>query len=58
MNKALFFMGGFVLIIVGMTMVLRDWPSVVIVFKGFSGPLLAVAGMVVLFAATLKNNNV
>ena len=54
MRNGMMFIVGFMLIIGGMTMVLREWPSVVIVFKGVIGAVVAVAGLVVLFAASLK----
>ncbi len=56
MNKMVLFLCGFVLMVAGIILVLRDWPSLVIVFKGVSGPLLAVAGMVMLFASSLNKN--
>ena len=45
---------GITLLLVGIVLVLREWPSVVTVFKGVAGGALAVAGLVVLFAATIK----
>ena len=57
MSKVVIFMLGFGLTAFGISLVLTQWASVVILFKGVAGPLLAVAGLVVLFAATLKNND-
>ncbi len=54
MKRSILFVLGFAVTIAGMTLVLRDWPSVVIVFKGVSGAALAVAGLVMLFAVGLK----
>jgi hypothetical protein len=53
-RKALAFIAGFALTILGITLVLQQWEAVVLVFKAFIGPLLAVAGIVILFASTLK----
>ena len=50
------FIFGFILLILGMALVINQWPAVVTVFVGVGGPLLAVAGLVVLFASTLKEN--
>jgi len=49
-------MTGFLLTILGITLVLQQWDAVVMVFKAFIGPVLAVAGLVVLFASTLKQS--
>jgi len=55
-RKATVFMTGFLLTILGITLVLQQWDAVVMVFKAFIGPVLAVAGLVVLFASTLKQS--
>jgi hypothetical protein len=47
------FIAGFILTILGITLVLQQWEAVVLVFKAFIGPILAVAGLVVLFASSL-----
>ncbi len=54
MNRAILFAGGFILVIFGMTLVLRNWDDVVIVFRGVLPAALAVAGLVAMFAASIK----
>ncbi len=54
MGKILLFIGGFIVVVLGMTLVLRNWNSVVIVFQGVLPAGLAVAGLVMMFAATIK----
>jgi len=56
-RKAVVFIAGFILTILGITLVLQQWQAVVLVFKAFIGPVLAVAGLVVLFASTLRQND-
>ena len=53
LRKAIIFLIGFFLTILGITLVLQQWEAVVLVFKAFIGPLLAVAGLVILFATSL-----
>ena len=55
--KTVIFIMGFALTILGITLVLQQWEAVVLVFKAFIGPVLAVAGLVILFSATLKNHD-
>ena len=57
MRKIVVFIIGFILTTLGITVVLQQWENVVLVFKAFIGPILAVAGLVVLFASTLKTND-
>jgi len=52
-RKAIIFIIGFILTTLGITIVLQQWESVVLVFKAFIGPLLAVSGLVILFASSL-----
>ena len=52
-RKGMIFFAGFVLTTLGITLVLQQWPAVVLVFKAFIGAILAVAGLVILFASTL-----
>jgi len=52
-RKAIIFIIGFVLTTLGITIVLQQWEAVVLVFKAFIGPLLAVSGLVILFASSL-----
>jgi hypothetical protein len=54
-KKVLFFVGGFVLVIAGVALTLRDWLFVQLVFRGVIGPVLAVAGMVVLALASMAS---
>jgi hypothetical protein len=56
-RKVTVFLTGFFLTILGITLVLQQWEAVVLVFKAFIGPVLAVAGLVVLFASTLNNHD-
>ena len=48
------FIAGFALTTLGITVVLQQWEAVVLVFKAFIGVILALAGLVILFSATLK----
>lgn len=52
-RKLVVFIAGFILTTLGITLVLQQWEAVVLVFKAFIGAILAVAGLVVLFASTL-----
>ncbi len=51
--KAMGFIAGFTLTILGITLVLQQWEAVVLVFKAFIGAFLAVIGLVILFASSL-----
>jgi sulfite exporter TauE/SafE len=53
-RKAIFFIVGFILTTLGITLVLQQWQAVVLVFKAFIGAFLAVIGLVILFASTLN----
>ena len=55
-RKVMVFIAGFILTTLGITLTLQQWESVVLVFKAFIGPILAVAGLVILFASTLQHN--
>jgi hypothetical protein len=52
-RKAIVFLVGFILTTLGITLVLQQWAAVVLVFKAVIGAILAVAGLVILFASTL-----
>ncbi len=52
-RKAIVFIAGFVLTTLGIVLVLQQWEAVVLVFKAFIGPILAIAGLVILFASSL-----
>ncbi len=47
-KKVLFFTLGFALVVIGITLTLRDWLFLVMLFRGVLGPVLAIAGLVVL----------
>ena len=53
-RKAVVFITGFALTALGATVILQQWEAVVLVFKAFIGVILALAGLVILFSATLK----
>jgi hypothetical protein len=57
LRKAVVFIIGFLLTTIGITLALQQWGAVVMVFKAFIGPVLAVAGLVVLFASTLADHD-
>lgn len=50
-------MVGLLMTTLGMTVVLQQWGAIVLVFKAFIGPILAVAGIVILFAASLNKDD-
>jgi hypothetical protein len=56
-RKGIVFTAGFVLTTLGITLTLQQWESVVMVFKAFIGPFLAVIGLVILFSSTLKHHD-
>ena len=56
-RKGIIFIVGFIVTTLGITLVLQQWEAVVLVFKAFIGPLLAVTGLVILFASTLKHHD-
>ncbi len=56
-RRAIIFTAGFILTTLGITLVLQQWEAVVLVFKAFIGAILAVTGLVILFASTLKNHD-
>jgi len=56
-RKGLVFIAGFMLTTLGITVTIQQWDAVVLVFKAFIGSILAVAGLVVLFASTLKKHD-
>ena len=50
MNKRFqLFIIGAVLLITGMTLILKNWSEVIIFFKGLIGLVLALTGMIILF---------
>ncbi len=52
-KKILLGLAGFALIILGVALSLHDWVSIVTVFRGLLGPIIAVGGLILL--ATLKH---
>jgi hypothetical protein len=57
MRKGIIFIAGFVVTTLGITLTLQQWDAIVLVFKAFIGPALAVIGLVILFASTLKSHD-
>jgi len=57
LRKIIFFIAGFLLTTLGITVVLQQWQAVVLVFKAFIGAFLAVTGLVIMFASTLKQHD-
>jgi len=56
-RKIVLFIAGFIFTALGVTIVLQQWPAVVLVFKAFIGIFLAVIGLVILFASGLKSHD-
>ena len=56
-RKVILFIAGFTLTSLGITLVFQQWEAVVLVFKAFIGVFLAVMGLVILFASTLKHHD-
>lgn len=56
-RKVSVFIIGFIVTTLGITLTLQQWESVVVAFKAFIGPILAVVGLVILFASTLKHHD-
>ena len=54
MKKPILFVAGFVLVILGMALLLRHWQAAVMVFEGVVPAAIAVFGLVLMFAASLK----
>jgi hypothetical protein len=50
-KKTVLFAVGFSVVIVGITLTIRDWTLLEMVFRGVIGPLLAVLGLVILTVA-------
>ena len=56
-SAIILFILGFIITTLGITLVLQQWQAVVLVFKAFIGALLAVTGLVILFASSLKKHD-
>ena len=54
MNKMFLFSLGFAVVVIGISLVLCNWDAAVIVFRGIVPSAVAVLGLVVMFAASLK----
>ena len=54
MRKYALFFGGFILVVAGMALVLGHWQALVTVFAGTVPAAIAVAGLVIMFAASIK----
>ena len=52
-RKVMTFIAGFGLTILGVALIYQQWEVVVVLFKGTIGALLAVGGLVILFASSL-----
>ena len=46
---------GIICLLIGITLVLREWANLIIVFKGVIGGTLAVAGLFMLFLVSGKS---
>ena len=56
MNKILIFLTGFVLVAAGMGMVLKNWVVLADMVKASAGVLIALTGVVMMFAASIKKS--
>jgi uncharacterized membrane protein YqgA involved in biofilm formation len=56
-RKVMMFVIGFVLTVLGVTVVLQQWENVVLVFKAVIGGLIAVIGLVIMFALSFKRHD-
>ena len=54
MNKIMGFASGFVLVIAGTAITFSQWENLAILIRAFAGPVIAVAGLVVLFVFSSK----
>ena len=54
MKKPGMFVIGFLLVIAGLVLVFRNWAVLVAMFKGAAGVLIALIGVVIMFAASPK----
>ena len=54
MNKGLIFIIGFLLIVLGLGMVLRNWAVLAAMVKASAGVLIALIGIVMMFAASSR----
>ena len=54
MGKILLFAMGFVTVVLGMALLLRNWEAALTVFRGVMPAAMAVAGLVMMFAASIR----
>ena len=54
MKRPLLFILGIVFLIIGITLILAWWPQVVGLFKGFTGIVLAIAGLFMMYSVKIK----
>ncbi len=52
--KALVFLAGFLLVILGLTIVIKNWVILAAVVKAFAGVIIALIGMVLMFSCGLR----
>jgi uncharacterized membrane protein YqgA involved in biofilm formation len=57
LSRTITFVIGFAVTILGITLVFQQWENLVLVFKAVIGPGLAVIGLVILFASSLKHHD-
>ena len=54
MNKILKFFIGFALLVLGLSMVIKNWDILAIMVKASGGIIIALIGLVIMFAAGLR----
>ena len=54
MKRPLLFIFGVLFLVIGITLILAWWPHVVNFVKGFSGTVLAVAGLFMIYSVKIK----
>ena len=54
MNKAVLFIAGFLLVALGIGLVIKNWDVLAAMVKAASGVVIALAGLVMMFAASIK----
>ncbi|MBI3602060.1 MAG: hypothetical protein HY209_04110 [Candidatus Omnitrophica bacterium] len=52
--KIMLFLTGFLLVVVGLEMVIKNWAALAVLFKASAGVILALGGMVMMFTVTLR----
>jgi hypothetical protein len=54
MRNSAFFVLGFLLLVLGLSMVIKNWDVLVTIFKAFFGILIALIGLVMMFFSGLR----